>query len=91
MKMAMHQTTMLRTTMGMGTSILGAITAWMPHIEAAIRVGAGLVAMVAGIYAILNYRADLKHKKQVYENNEINTRTGSTGGNPDRLHGDEGD
>ena len=75
--------------MGTGTSILGAITAWLPQLEAAVRIGASLIAIIAGIYAILNYAADLKHKKQTYEKNKNNTRTGCADNPPAGLHNDK--
>lgn len=87
----MQPSSMFGTKMGAGTSILGAITAWLPHLETTLRIGASIVAIVAGLYAILNYAADLKNKRQNHEKNKNNTRTANTIGNPDRLHSDEGD
>jgi len=61
---AMTQTNMLGTKMGAGTSMISAIVAWLPHIETALRIGASVIAIAAGIYAILNYRADLRNKRE---------------------------
>lgn len=52
----------LGTKLGTGTSLAAVSVAWLPHIETALRIGASAIAIIAGIYAILNYRADLKRK-----------------------------
>ena len=56
-------TNMFGAKLGLGTSVTTAIVAWLPHVETALRIGAGSVAIIAGIYAILNYHADLKRKR----------------------------
>lgn len=86
---AMHQTNMIKTTLGTVTSILGASVSWIHAIEEGVRIGAGIIAIIAGIYAIMNYRADLKVKNQNYEKNKSNTRTASTDGRHRRLHDHE--
>lgn len=51
------------TRIGAVTSFAATFVAWIPQIEAALRVCASFIAIIAGIYAILNYRADLKRKQ----------------------------
>lgn len=55
---------MLGTKMASGTSMFAAVVAWLPQLEAGLRVGASVIAIVAGVYAILNYRADLRAKRE---------------------------
>jgi len=87
---AMTQTNMFGTKMGAGTSMISAIVAWLPHIETALRIGASFVAIVAGLYAILNYHADYKRKQKHEEKQhpKDDTRTGSSGHGRRRLHDD---
>lgn len=83
---AMNQTSMLGTKMGAATSMIGTIVAWLPHVETAMRIGASAIAIVAGIYAILNYRADLKAKN--HEKNKASNRNRNDSGHHRRLHDD---
>lgn len=43
-----------------GASVAGATTAWLTQANQVVSLIAGLVAIVAGIYAILHYRKSLR-------------------------------